>query len=65
MNTLLNLFRTHRHHWGIPHKRQSDNAVIQTCYGCSQQRKVNVNFSDRVDLAVEKKISERLSLTAE
>ena len=42
---VLDFFRTHRHYWGVPHKRRADNKLVQTCYGCSKERKVEVNFS--------------------
>ncbi|MEW6208558.1 MAG: hypothetical protein AB1631_09340 [Acidobacteriota bacterium] len=39
MNILESLV-SHRHYWGVPHKRQSDGRLIQTCYECGAEREV-------------------------
>jgi len=31
-------FVYHRHYWSIPHRRESDNWIIQTCYDCGKDR---------------------------
>ena len=41
---VLDFFRTHKHYWGVPHRRRSDNKLVQTCYACSKERQVAVNF---------------------
>ena len=42
---VLDFFRTHKHYWGVPHKRRADGKLVQTCYACSKERQVAVNFS--------------------
>jgi hypothetical protein len=37
---LLELLTNHRHYWGVPHKRQLDGRLIQTCYECGAEREV-------------------------
>jgi len=31
---ILQLLTGHEHYWGVPHERQADKLLIQTCYGC-------------------------------
>ena len=31
-------FVYHRHYWSIPHRREGDNGIIQTCYDCGRDR---------------------------
>jgi hypothetical protein len=31
-------FLYHRHYWSLPHRRDSDNRIIQTCYDCGRER---------------------------
>ena len=42
---VLDFFRTHKHYWGVPHKRVVDSKLVQTCYACSKEREVAVNFT--------------------
>lgn len=41
---ILSFLRNHRHYWGIPHERPSDNRLIQTCYECGAEREIKVNL---------------------
>jgi hypothetical protein len=31
-------FLYHRHYWSLPHRRDSDNRIIQICYDCGRER---------------------------
>jgi hypothetical protein len=46
---LLELFTSHLHYWGVPHRPFRDNRLVQTCYQCSAQRVVRVSFPDSND----------------
>jgi hypothetical protein len=41
---LLAILTNHHHYWGIPHERQSDQRLIQTCYECGNEREIKVNL---------------------
>ena len=41
---IMALLSNHRHYWGIPHDRPSDNRLIQTCYECGSEREIKVNL---------------------
>ena len=42
--SILSFLRNHRHYWGIPHERPSDNRMIQTCYECGTEREIKINL---------------------
>jgi hypothetical protein len=42
--SILAFFRNHQHYWGIPHPRETDNRLIQTCYECSAEREVKIEL---------------------
>jgi hypothetical protein len=41
---ILSLLTLHRHYWGIPHERASDNRLIQTCYECGAERLIKIDL---------------------
>ena len=49
---LYELFGGHSHYWGVPHLRDADNLLIQTCYGCSKERQVKIELRPQDRLAV-------------
>ncbi|MBI3654117.1 MAG: hypothetical protein HY231_24055 [Acidobacteria bacterium] len=30
------------HHWGVPHRRESDNRLVMSCYSCGDEHEVKV-----------------------
>ncbi len=50
---LYELLGGHLHYWGVPHLRDGDNRLIQTCYGCSQERIVKIELRPPDRLAVQ------------
>jgi len=34
----------HKHYWGSPHSRPSDQLIIQICYECGKQRELLVDL---------------------
>lgn len=40
----------HRHYWGIPHRRVTDNRMIQICYECGKEREVRMDLARPDDL---------------
>jgi hypothetical protein len=34
----------HRHYWGIPHARDIDDRIVQTCYECGAESEVKINL---------------------
>ncbi|HZM91364.1 MAG TPA: hypothetical protein VFF31_32880 [Blastocatellia bacterium] len=41
---ILAFLRNHAHYWGIPHPRNNDGRLIQTCYECGAERVVRVEL---------------------
>jgi hypothetical protein len=41
---LLAFLMNHEHYWGVPHPRNSDNRLIQTCYECSAEREIKIEL---------------------
>jgi hypothetical protein len=41
---IMSLLLHHRHYWGIPHDRETDNRPIQTCYECGAEREIKVDL---------------------
>jgi len=39
----------HRHYWGIPHRRITDNRMIQICYECGKEREVRMDLPPPAD----------------
>ncbi len=37
----------HRHYWGIPHKREGDDRMIQICYECGKEREFRLDLRPR------------------
>jgi hypothetical protein len=35
----------HRHYWGIPHRREGDNQIIQICYECGRERQISMELT--------------------
>lgn len=46
MNAIWQFITNHKHHWGVPHRRPSDNQLIMICYGCGREKKVQVDFEE-------------------
>ena len=44
---LYELFSGHSHYWGVPHLRDTDHRLIQTCYGCSNERIVKIELGQQ------------------
>jgi hypothetical protein len=38
------MMRNHAHYWGIPHPRNNDRRLIQTCYECGAERIVKIEL---------------------
>ena len=43
---LMSLFTYHSHYWGIPHARETDNRLVQTCYECGAEREVRIELRE-------------------
>jgi hypothetical protein len=41
---LLSLLMNHFHYWGIPHRRSSDQHLIQICYECGAEREIKIDL---------------------
>ena len=41
---ILAFLRNHEHYWGVPHPRNTDNRLIQTCYECGAERQVKIEL---------------------
>jgi hypothetical protein len=41
---LLAFLRNHAHYWGIPHPRNLDDRLVQTCYECGAERIVKIEL---------------------
>jgi len=41
---ILAFLRNHSHYWGIPHPRNADNRLVQTCYECGAEREVKIEL---------------------
>ncbi|MFY9557774.1 MAG: hypothetical protein WAV20_02480 [Blastocatellia bacterium] len=41
---ILAFLRNHAHYWGIPHPRNVDSRLIQTCYECGAEREVKIEL---------------------
>jgi hypothetical protein len=41
---ILSLLTNHKHYWGIPHEREIDKRLVQTCYECGSEREVKVEL---------------------
>jgi hypothetical protein len=39
----------HRHYWGIPHRREGDNQIIQICYECGRERQISMELTRQED----------------
>jgi hypothetical protein len=50
---LYELLGGHAHYWGVPHLRDADNRLIQTCYGCSKDRLVRIELRPTDPLTVQ------------
>ena len=42
--SILAFLRNHTHYWGIPHPRNNDSRLIQTCYECGAERVVKIEL---------------------
>ena len=41
---IMSLLTSHKHYWGIPHERDSDKRLIQTCYECGAEREIQIDL---------------------
>jgi hypothetical protein len=41
---IISLLSYHKHYWGIPHERDADKRLIQTCYECGAEREIKVDL---------------------
>ncbi|HSE36238.1 MAG TPA: hypothetical protein VLG74_02980 [Blastocatellia bacterium] len=41
---ILSFLRNHAHYWGIPHPRNNDSRLVQTCYECGAERIVKIEL---------------------
>lgn len=41
---ILAFLRNHAHYWGIPHPRNNDNRLVQTCYECGAERIIKIEL---------------------
>jgi len=41
---IVSLMTFHRHYWGVPHERDRDKRLIQTCYECGSEREIRVDL---------------------
>jgi hypothetical protein len=41
---ILAFFRNHTHYWGVPHPRNTDDKLVQTCYECGAEREVKIEL---------------------
>jgi hypothetical protein len=41
---ILAFLRNHYHYWGVPHPRNEDNRLIQTCYECGAEREIKIEL---------------------
>ena len=39
----------HRHYWGIPHRREGGNQIIQICYECGRERQISIELTRQDD----------------
>jgi hypothetical protein len=42
---ILSLLMNHKHYWGVPHRREPDKRLIQTCYGCGAERLILIDLN--------------------
>lgn len=49
--SILAFLRNHAHYWGIPHPRNNDNRLIQTCYECGAERVIKIELRPADDIA--------------
>jgi len=41
---ILAFLNNHKHYWGIPHARDIDSRIVQTCYECGSEREVKIDL---------------------
>ena len=44
MDIISSLLKGHKHYWGVPHERELDRRMIQTCYECSAEREIRIDL---------------------
>ena len=49
MKLLGFLLNSHNHYWGVPHPRNTDNKLVQTCYECSAEREIKADLRPAAD----------------
>ncbi len=42
--SLMLFLRNHRHYWGVPHDRSTDDRLVQTCYECGAEREIKIEL---------------------
>ena len=43
---LRSIFNYHSHYWGVPHPREIDDCLVQTCYECGAEREVKMELRE-------------------
>jgi hypothetical protein len=38
------IITNHRHYWGVPHKEDNAQRIVQICYGCGKVRDVKIDL---------------------
>ena len=46
--SILAFLRNHAHYWGIPHPRNNDCRLVQTCYECGAERVIKIELRPSV-----------------
>lgn len=41
---ILTFFKNHNHYWGIPHPRDTDDLLVQTCYECGAELEIKMEL---------------------
>jgi len=58
--SILDIFRGHKHYWGVP-TRDNGGHIVQSCYGCGKQRTIRLRFdSQKPDTEKEAQIQNAL-----
>lgn len=51
---ILAFLKNHNHYWGVPHPRNIDDRLVQTCYECGAEREIKIELrpssSEKIDI---------------
>jgi hypothetical protein len=42
--SIMSFLTNHRHYWGVPHGRLSDDRMVMTCYECGAERVIKIEL---------------------